>query len=254
MGVSVQRGVSGPGIRGFDALSGIGVADLWPGAIRGIAGWWTTETGLTVDSGNVVSAWADQSGNGVTLTAATTQRPSFLYDAVGGRPALVFNGTGNRLAFNAGLFTGTQECTIVAVTLCGATGSDFIGEGVPGNSGTAGVAFTTIYGRVSDTSDNTSAAVWSFTTGAWMVVSMVHRTSDGITRMRKNGVQQAESSAITLAGNIGSNSPPFQIGTGSERGSAYAGSVSEAVCYTRGLPDDELLQLERYMMQRYAIP
>ena len=49
--------------------------------------------GLTT-SGGLVSAWADQSSNGHNASQGTAgQQAQLVYDAIGGHPALSFNGS-----------------------------------------------------------------------------------------------------------------------------------------------------------------
>jgi hypothetical protein len=50
------------------------------------------DLGIT-ESSNVISAWADQSGNGITLTAAGTAQPTLVASGIGGKPTVQFDGT-----------------------------------------------------------------------------------------------------------------------------------------------------------------
>jgi len=54
--------------------------------------WLRADMGITLGTG--VSAWADQSGNGNSPTQATgSSQPTLVQSAIGGQPALSFNGT-----------------------------------------------------------------------------------------------------------------------------------------------------------------
>jgi hypothetical protein len=75
-----------------------GGAEITPKAILGSLAWWyRADLGVTIGAG--VSAWADQSGNGVNLTQATGGlQPAFLASAVNGKPAIQGDGVDDLLA------------------------------------------------------------------------------------------------------------------------------------------------------------
>lgn len=69
------------------------------------AAWYRYGIGLTDDGGGLCSKWADQSGNGRDLTAATTARPTIQADN-----SLLFDGVAN--VMKAAGFTFSQPETI----------------------------------------------------------------------------------------------------------------------------------------------
>jgi hypothetical protein len=84
-----------------------------PSSIAGLQFWVRADLGITMDGSNNVSNWADQSGNGRDLTAATTARPLFVTNLINGMPAVRFNGTAN--VMKTGSFTTAQPLTFFIV-------------------------------------------------------------------------------------------------------------------------------------------
>lgn len=70
-----------------------------PTDLSGLYGWWKKDTGLTL-TGSDVDAWADQSGNGYTLTSNLSTDPQY---SAGG--VITFNGTTNRMETSGALAT-----------------------------------------------------------------------------------------------------------------------------------------------------
>ncbi len=69
-----------------------------PLTILGSLAWWVrADLGITIGTG--VSAWADQSGNGVNFTQGTgTAQPALVASAINGQPAVQADGAGDSLA------------------------------------------------------------------------------------------------------------------------------------------------------------
>ena len=101
-----------------------------PKSISGLVGWWDASDSATVtlNSGNV-SAWADKSGNGRTLSQATAaNQPAYTTGAVNGRNAIVWPSTTNgRTLGVASAFTVQQYAIVCRLGDGGSTLSDFRG-------------------------------------------------------------------------------------------------------------------------------
>lgn len=61
--------------------------------IAGLVAWYDASLGITKDGGNLVSTWADQSGNGVTITSSGSNRPLWRSSESNGYPAVDFSNT-----------------------------------------------------------------------------------------------------------------------------------------------------------------
>lgn len=90
-------------------MMGAGGGALWTPAQFGNAlqGWWDAQDAATLTTASgAVSAWADKSGKGRTMSQATAaQRPALLASGIGGKPALQFDGSNDTLRtdpFSAG--------------------------------------------------------------------------------------------------------------------------------------------------------
>lgn len=92
-------------------------APSWtPAELEHLSSWHRADLGVTLN-GSRVSAWADQSGNGHTLTQGTAgQQPLVAAAAVGGQTALTFApGRQDNLAFAGGFNQGSGASRAYAV-------------------------------------------------------------------------------------------------------------------------------------------
>jgi hypothetical protein len=69
-----------------------------PLQILGSLAWWVRADRNVTQSGGVVDAWGDLSGNGVNFTGTLTARPAFVSNSINGRPSILGDGTNDRLA------------------------------------------------------------------------------------------------------------------------------------------------------------
>lgn len=107
--VSPQRGASsGAGAFTLATLGAAAIAD-WSADDHGTAN-------MTDDGAGAISAWADRLG-GVSVTAATTARPTYGATAFNGKPGLTFDGTANCMVTTAlgSIPTGANPSYIFAV-------------------------------------------------------------------------------------------------------------------------------------------
>jgi hypothetical protein len=94
--IGIHSGVPGSGGRRRRFL---------PTQLAGLSAWFRADKGVTLN-GATVSAWADQSGNGRHFTQGTSgNQPTFAAAALGGQPALTFDGTSDSLSTAATLFS-----------------------------------------------------------------------------------------------------------------------------------------------------
>jgi hypothetical protein len=93
-----------------------GGAAFSPLALPNLAAWYRADRGVTLN-GSTVSAWADQSGNGRTLSQGTgSAQPTFTASGIGSQAALSFDG-GDYMDCAAATFGAalTQPTTIYLV-------------------------------------------------------------------------------------------------------------------------------------------
>lgn len=91
-----------------------------PTALSGCVLWLRADRGITLN-GSGVMRWTDQSGNGNDVVQNTApDQPTVTASAIGGKPALAFNGTSQYLENSA--FSITSPLTIFAVAQYAAVG------------------------------------------------------------------------------------------------------------------------------------
>lgn len=72
-----------------------------PMDIPGCLLWLSSDTGVTKDGANNVSAWADQSGNGNNASVAGLPQPVWIDAVLNGKPAIRYNGLNDQLQIAA---------------------------------------------------------------------------------------------------------------------------------------------------------
>jgi hypothetical protein len=87
-----------------------GSAPFSPANLSGLSLWLKADAGVTL-SGSYITAWADQSGNGRNATSVSN--PTFVSNAVNGKPALSFNGESNMTG--PAVFSGASQRTFFVV-------------------------------------------------------------------------------------------------------------------------------------------
>jgi hypothetical protein len=107
-----------------------------PIRILGNLAWWVrADQGITLATG--VSAWADLSGNGINFTQGTgANQPTLVNGAIGGQPAILGDGSNDRLNANwTRSAVGTQPLYVWAVVQ---SVTHTANDGVMGDFGTTG--------------------------------------------------------------------------------------------------------------------
>jgi hypothetical protein len=214
-----------------------------------LLGWWRADMGITLVSG-VVSAWADQSGNGNHLTQTTAaHRPSYTASHAdwNGRPAVSLDGVDDHLrsaAVSLGAFTivlvGKSTNSGYLVYSTGATDYEFL-------SGTIFSTIAVVRGATISAKNHTAN---------WMPDAPVRKTivwSYGGTHathsLRLNGA--TPSLGTTLLGDPGVTPSSSSILLGLSAGGA-ALTTPEAMLVNRTLVDAEIASLEWYLKRMYA--
>lgn len=79
-----------------NTVAGGGGGGSFP-TVTGLYARFRADLGVTKDGSNLVSTWADQSGNGHDLTSSLTKRPLWQTAQINGVPAILFDGVNDQL-------------------------------------------------------------------------------------------------------------------------------------------------------------
>lgn len=94
-------------------LMGLGGGFL-PTDISGLKIWLKSDVGITKDGGNLVSTWADQSGEGNDeVQASGTRQPLLVDNQLDGKPTVRFDGVDNRMKAVGFVWTQPESIYIV---------------------------------------------------------------------------------------------------------------------------------------------
>lgn len=226
---------------------------VWtPRALPDLAAWYRADLGVTEVSGSV-SAWADQSGNGRHVVQGVAARqPTFIasVSALGGRPALSFNG--DDILVTAAPFALPRASTIMHV-----------------------VGSIALRGCIVEHRTGSSLGFYTFATGfnanSWDANTIWDRQSPpttwcqpnthNVTRYRHtisvpeswtNGVLQS----MTTGGTHPAASSPsldLSIGARIDLTTFHSGQIAEVAIWSRALSDDEIARLHAYLSARYGL-
>jgi len=202
--------------------------------------WLKADAGVTL-SGSNVDTWADQSGNGKDATASGTARPTYQSSGIGGRPAISFNGTTNRM-------TGSQVLTTAPATVFAVVnfsvfqeiGSIFqqtnfaLYRGFQPGSNTGFRIFNGVNLSSSNTIPNGTAV-------------LLEGVANGASSLLfSNGVQRA-------SGDAGSSGISGGYELASNSGSPKTMVIAEILVYSTNLGTDDRQLVENYLNTKYTI-
>jgi PKD repeat protein len=205
--------------------------------------WLRSDSGIVMN-GTTVEQWLDQSGNGYHATQLTSgNQPLFIDSVILHYPALRFDGINDRLQLNFGGSTLQQPITVFCLwntSSYGATKTAF--DGI--NAGNR---------LLLSTLDN-NIRVFS---GANLNYPKVHPFDFILTSVvfQQNNTLIYENSVLKNNGNTGNNSL-----TGITLGAYYNGTfplhgdIAEFILFDSLLTEPERLQIETYIMDKYAPP
>lgn len=131
---------------GLGLLSPGGASGFTPAAQSGLLGWGRADAGLTIPSGNNVTAWADKSGNGsnMSLFSGATADPQFIASSLNGQPAVSMLAPSSAILVGTlgSTFSGTALTAIVVGTLTFTNSGRVISMYTNANNDTAATSFT----------------------------------------------------------------------------------------------------------------
>jgi hypothetical protein len=245
----------------YDQITYIGVA-------AGAAPAPTATTTLTPTGNTIVTAWADQSGNGNNATART-ENATLVSSVINGKPILRFDGAANLITNNFFAHNYNTPITIIAVSK--ASGSTvFSGNptaryimGVANNGGyDAGLT----YGAYGTETPNFSVGFGiAYVEGQDIESSAMGENQVGLSSSINSGTLI---SAFLNGNAVGTADPADQSGGGNSTGEFSIGSevtldevdnffctcdIAEIIIYNRAITTPERQQVEAYLNAKYAI-
>lgn len=214
---------------GFDPLS------LSPKA------WWDASDAATITlSGANVTAWADKSGNGYTLTPGTS--PTYATAAQNGLNVVEFNGTNQYLTSGASLTGNDRTCFAVLKRVSG--------------TGYQGIVQSSSYGMIVNITNsalrhwaaasalNNTTPMTSWTQVTTKLKNSVTRTHDtwanGGDHQSSSGFYAAETGETLLVGGVNFGGGPLQ--------------VAEIIWYWSLLSDTDRQAVEAYLKAKWGTP
>ncbi len=257
-----------PGLTGLSGLSGpssiFGGAFI-PSDIDGLILWLKADAGVFEDSakttpatddGDVIGAWADQSGNGNDATQGTTaNKPTLRLNVVNGLPVIRFDGTNDILTIALDLGLGAiDNLAIFFVVNPVDTASSKIVLGNQANAGnrqglvifhnaTENLTYETRFNAGNITSLVAGTVDINFVLGSALLDS-------GTQELYRNGSLEGSGAQEDMAGHDAS----LFIGINRSGGGArYEGDMAEIILYNVALSNTQQVQVETYLNERYAI-
>jgi hypothetical protein len=225
-----------------------------PTDIGGISVWLKADAGVTTD-GDLVTGWADQSGNGNNCSS-----PNSVLFYSSPFPYIYFGGpdTESEITLHPDVFNDFSALSFFAVWRI--TNGD--NNGVIGTSTYSNFEITTGYNEATDSNDsavrmrndNYDASI---NIGGWWndqqfsLSTLAIDTSDQSGTMKKNG----STSGVNF---VPTNSEALQAGQTYKIG-VYAGgyfteiSLAELIVYSEKLNSSQISQVESYLNSKYAI-
>ncbi len=224
--------------------------------------WLRADAGVTTNESGLVTAWADQSGQGHDATQSnSSQEAQIIASAINGHAALAFNGFSDFYSL-AGQVLTSQQFTIFAVAndTGGSSSSpsqrEILSNWTSGN-GTQSVFFGTATGtpgtrsaRLSDDFGGSSGqGVGVLANPATpFVFTGINSASDTV--IYQNGNVIADKGSPLATRSLTTN---YVIGQqGSLNSEFWAGDIAEILVYNRALSTTERQSVQNYLMNKYV--
>jgi PKD repeat protein len=236
--------------RALSAAEVVAVAGPLPAAALRL--WLKADAGVTKDGSNLVSNWADRSGNGFDVGQGTAaKQPLLVAGACNGLPAIRFDGTDDYLqtAAAVNLVQGTAKYTMFVVTKPGATQKSCADIVDYSHSGSVNFVMQ----QNVDATNQFGFINWqTLSSTAYQVFTDVYDNNISYTSYLNgiNGVQSTSFSAISWT-------EPSFFSVGSKSLEAFArqfnGDVAEVIVYNTPLSDTDRRKVEDYLIGKYGI-
>jgi hypothetical protein len=215
---------------------------------------------ITKDDSNIISGWLDISGNANNATASSTGKPTYVYNAVNGKNAILLNGTTN--FFNSNLSwqkLSTDAWTLMAVIQPAAD----VQQGIISRGRSGGGEFISMrtqtpmqldsFQRVAagGSGNITSGTAWALNTPH--IVTVQNNFSAGNTTIWVDNINKG---SVAIPGNLNANSDPFYYGASNNNSTAeqfFSGYIMEIIIYNFGLTSDQMAQNNTYFNNQWGL-
>jgi hypothetical protein len=212
---------------------------------------------------NLVAQWIDSTGGGLNLSASGTAQPTFVANALAGKPVVRFDGTIDRISrSNVAILNSAPGGTVFAVRkfaslpvsvrtpvhLSTGTGSSLPRLALQASSNSLPVSLV----RRLDTDNTATATGPAAVTTAFQIHGAVSNFAAGsISQFIDGGIA---GSATTTTGNSSpANSLEFSLGGAGAGTNLFAGDLAEVLVAAKALTADERERLEGYLAHRWGL-
>jgi hypothetical protein len=233
-----------------------------PSGLPGLSLWLKADAGVTLSGANI-TAWADQSGNGRTVTL--TNSPSFTASSINSRPTVDFNGSTQFVDALTPAFVGNNNFSVIWAF-------KYVGGSTAGNSYSPSVSFLSAEGddqgafHYIKNESKFSASYPLFLTQAWTpydytegftysdgsnyILEFISNQSSGLYSVFRNATLEGSEAIGTAA-----DSDVIGIRIAGQSNPERYGNIkmAEIVVYDRVLTTPERQQVEAYLNSKYGI-
>lgn len=214
-----------------------------PSSVTGLKLWLKSDVGVTKDGSNLVSNWADQSGNGNDVAQATgTKQPLWVDNQHNAKPTIRFDGIDNFM----------QKATYASGDLA-QTNFIFIVSTFPSSSGRYIYDSASHDKRHAFLRNATGYQIYSgsgIATGTGITTALQQFTAKyngGSSYLRKNGSE-------IVSGNIGTDSMAgITLGASHEAGNFGNIDICEILVYNASVSDTDRDTIESYLDTRWGL-
>lgn len=227
--------------------------DYTPNLYANLELWLKADHGITKDGSDLVSDWNDLSGNNNHASQSGADRPLFVTSAIGGQPALRFDGSSDYMETVGSAVNGTDARTIFIV----ATNIS--------NTGTYNTLLdltNTVTGSGSNYAITVEAAVRisgnrvfneGMGAGETKVVTVAHGSAISATgiNLYLDGIAATQASAVDNAVNTLTN--PIWIGQAAFASSNCNCDIAEIIIYSDELSPTDRQDVEDYLANKYGL-
>lgn len=219
-----------------------------------------------IDDNTAMRVWQDQSGNAYNAEQSTSAaRPTYRTNQLNGLPAVVFDGTDDRLSLVSGalgMLRNVAGATVFAVVKYSASGVLMRSIFISNNIGTGQSRLTIgilpdnkiqIGGRRLDANSFESADSANAISNIFLMHSGILDYANAKAFQYRNGTLDGTDDPFQTAGNTSdTNSVYITIGA-NDTNQLLNGSIAEIIVYNRALNTSELAQVHKYLSMKWGI-